>query len=261
MPMLCFSTLGCGELDLEDVLALAARRHVPAVELRTLGGHNDLAAYLQRNYGTPDGLRAVVAASGNSIASLDSSVNLIGATDASRHDLLALLPWAIAAGAAGIRVFDGGESGDAAELASVAPLLDWWRDLGTPVTLLIETHDALARPDALQVFLDLYPDANILWDTHHTWKEGNELPAATWARLRGRTSHLHVKDSGPLGHLPPGNGAFPFGELIGALSRDGFDGVISLEWERHWFPELPPLEVALDGFDRVFSSFAKASAR
>lgn len=233
----------------------AARRRVPAIELRTLGGTNELAIYLESRYGVPDRLADTVLASGIRIASLDSSVSLIGSVESDRGELLVLLPWARAAGASGIRVFDGGERGDAVELASAGVLLEWWRDLAVPVDLLVETHDALAQPAALQAFIEQYPTAQLLWDTHHTWKQGHELPSSTWARLRGHATHLHVKDSGSIGYVPPGDGTFPFGDLVDALKADHFAGVISLEWERHWYPDLLPIDVALDGFERVFSAF------
>ena len=56
------------------------------------------------------------------------------------------------------------------------------------------------------------------------------------------------------GYVAPGRGEYPFGELIAALRQRGFGGVISLEWERHWYPELAPIETALDGFDQIFTA-------
>lgn len=251
----CFSTLGCGELELDDVLALAVRREMPAVELRTLAGRNELPGYFEMRYGTPERLADVVRGYPVRIVSLDSSCHAIGATPDGRAELRALAPWTAAVGAQAIRVFDGGESGDDRELAAAQALFNWWNSLEGTADLIVETHDALSNPDALQRFVERYPRVGILWDTHHTWKEGVERPAVTWSRLRGRTQHLHVKDSTAAGnYVPPGTGAFPFRQLLDALRADGFDGVLSLEWERHWHPNLPPIEEALDGFDTVLAS-------
>ena len=250
----CFSTLGCGELDLEDVLELAVRRHLPAVELRTLGGRNDLPDYFERRYGSPDRLARALAEYEVRIVSLDSSCDAVGTTPAGRAELLALSPWAAAIGGPAIRVFDGGLQGDEAELGSMRELFDWWQGMDMGPQLIVETHDALARPGALQRFIELYPSIGVLWDTHHTWKEGGELPSITWSRLRGRTRHLHVKDSlAQGGYVVPGTGDYPFAELLEVLEFDAFDGVLSLEWERHWYPDLPPIDQALDGFARVLS--------
>jgi sugar phosphate isomerase/epimerase len=251
----CFSTLGCGELELDEVLALAVRRKMPAVELRTIAGRNELPDYLETRFGTPERLADLVRSYPVQIVSFDSSCDAIGATVEGRAELRALAPWAMAVGARAIRVFDGGERGDERELASVQPLFDWWRSLEVAPELIVETHDALADPGALQRFVERYPDVGILWDTHHTWKEGGERPAVTWARLRGRSRHLHIKDSNAEGtYVAPGTGTFPFRELLDALRADGFDGILSLEWERHWYPDLPPLETALDGFNTVLAS-------
>ncbi len=250
----CFSTLGCGELEFEEVLALAVRRRMPAVELRTLGGGNDLPEYFEARYGTPARLRDIAAEFPVRIVSLDSSCDAIGSTSEGRAELQALAPWAAAIGASAIRVFDGGEQGDEAELNSIRSLFDWWQDLDVASELIVETHDALTQPAALQRFIEQYPAIGVLWDTHHTWREGGESPSATWSRLRGRTRHLHVKDSvAQLGYVVPGAGEFPFSELIDILRADAFDGIISLEWERHWYPELAPIDDALDGFDTVLS--------
>jgi sugar phosphate isomerase/epimerase len=165
-------------------------------------------------------------------------------------------------------VFDGGETGSVEEIDSAGQLIGWWDErfaasMGQ-IELAIETHDALSKPDALQRFLDRIPTGRILWDTHHTWKEGGEAPAQTWERLRGRTNHLHVKDSRSSGasyaYVPPGRGEYPFGELQQCLAADQFTGTISLEWERYWFPDLPPIAEALDGFNQVFGFLAADTA-
>ena len=49
----CFSTLGCPELSLEAVIALAGKYDIECVELRALGGTLNLAEYFNAHYGTP----------------------------------------------------------------------------------------------------------------------------------------------------------------------------------------------------------------
>ena len=63
---------------------------------------------------------------------------------------------------------------------------------------------------------------------------------------------MHVKDSMPVpsGKPPftyvlPGAGEFPMEALRAALEADGFAGPVSLEWEKFWHPDLPPLDTAL----------------
>src|SRR5215217_1624553 len=88
-----FSTLGCGDLGIDEVLAFARQRGIPAVELRTLGGTNDILAYLSRRFEHTDEFRTLIRGSGILVASLDTSVDAINASAADRDGLRRLLPW------------------------------------------------------------------------------------------------------------------------------------------------------------------------
>lgn len=252
----CFSTLGCPELGLEEACALAARHGLPAIELRALGGGVDLAGYFARVFGTPERLGAWVAGQSVRVVAVDASLKLIGGIETDRAQLAGLGPWAEALGVRWLRVFDGGKTLDAAELADARATLAWWSELrtrhGWHAQLMIETHDSLVTGEALAQFLAAVPEATILWDAHHTWRKGGEDPLVTWPMLRGRVAHVHVKDSIPLPsarhpftYVLPGDGGFPVRPLLDLLEREGFAGPVSLEWEKVWHPYLLPLEAAL----------------
>jgi sugar phosphate isomerase/epimerase len=258
-PMMqrAFSTIGCPELSLDEVLALACRHRMDQVELRALSGTVDLPAHFTATLGQPDALAARVRTSGLAIASLDTSFRLVTGSAKDREKLLHFIPWAEAARVPHLRVFDGGSQGDAADLDGARANLAWWREArrkgGWAVELAIETHDAFSNPDALARLLQAEPDCVILWDAHHTWRKGGEHPVETWRRLLGRTRHIHVKDSLPLpgdrlpySYVMPGAGNFPMAALVEALNAAGYAGVLSLEWERLWHGELPDLEAALN---------------
>lgn len=259
---LCFSTLGCGDLDLPAVLALAVRWGIPAVELRSLGSGIDLPAHFEQAFGTPERLASFLRGQPVTVASIDTSVRLFDSGEDDRRELRDIIPWALAARVHRLRVFDGGKTGSEDELRSARPMFDWWQSVATaqglPLALAVETHDSLFRDDALARFVQLYPQTEILWDTHHTWKKGKTDLARTWGRLAGRTRHLHIKDSVPdtseagYGYVAPGQGEFPFVQLIDMLRRADFAGTISLEWERFWHPELPDIETGLSSFRAVF---------
>src|SRR5690606_742669 len=101
---------------------------------------------------------------------LDTSLRLIGGTAADREALLRFVPWAEAAKIGWLRVFDGGKTGDEAELKEAAATIAWWRELraqnGWQVDLMVETHDCLFAAAAIERFLTLAPGTGILWDTH-----------------------------------------------------------------------------------------------
>jgi sugar phosphate isomerase/epimerase len=251
-----FSSLGCGHDELQEVMAIAQRSGIPCVELRTLGGMVDLPGYFASRHAVPERLADLLDPTAVRIVSLGTSLRLIGNTEESREAFLRYVPWAEACGASTLRVFDGGCSGSVEEIECARSTLHWWQELradnGWKVDIVIETHDAFAIEDSLVRFLDVESDCKLLWDAHHTWRKGGADPVGTWAIVRNNVRHIHVKDSvvsaqKPAGYayVLPGEGEFPMPALLSALRADGYDGVLSLEWERHWHPELPQLDAAL----------------
>lgn len=252
-----FSTLGCVEASLDEALALARRHGIDGVELRGLGGHLDLPAHLAATAGSPAALaaRRTAAPPTERIVALDTFCRLADATAVDRTALSAHAPWADALGARWLRVFDGGAPGDAAAGERMLATLGWWRAEraahGWRADLMVETHDALLSAAAILEFTTAAPGTKVLWDAHHTWRKGGEDPLATWAAIRPHVVHVHVKDSisrpgarHPFTYVLPGDGEFPAARLLPVL-RQEFTGTVCLEWERHWHPTLPELEVAL----------------
>jgi sugar phosphate isomerase/epimerase len=253
-----FSTLGCVDLPLEDAFALASRHGIDAVELRGIGGSLDVPAWLAQTYGTPEKFAAYAARSPVRIAALDTSLRLIGNSAADREALLQFIPWAEAAGVSRLRVFDGGSRAlTDSELQQALDTLAWWNNLrrenGWRADFMIETHDALITTAAINRFLAAAPAGTaLLWDAHHTWRQGGENPAETWNAIHPAVVHIHVKDSitvssgdHPYTYVLPGCGEFPMAALRNVLQRDAYSQHVSLEWERHWHPALAPLHDAL----------------
>ncbi|MEZ5414207.1 MAG: TIM barrel protein [Opitutaceae bacterium] len=252
----CFSTLGCADLNLDAVLALARTHGLSSVELRALGGTVDLPAWFANHYRTPEALATYLAAAGVKVVALDTSLKLNGSTEAEwRETAEMFLPWAEALGEVNLRVFDGGKSNDEAAIAVMAERIAWWRALrqlnGWRSDIMIETHDSLFTAEANMALQAAAPGARILWDSHHTWKRGGEDPLVTWRALAPHIVHVHVKDSvsvpsarHPFTYVLPGEGEFPAAALMDELRRD-FAGPVSLEWEKLWHPYLPPLADAL----------------
>ncbi|CAH1688194.1 Sugar phosphate isomerase/epimerase [Hyphomicrobiales bacterium] len=254
-----FSSLGCPELEIDAAAALARRCGIGMIELRALGGGIDLPAYFSARFATFGRLRAAAAEFGVPVAALGTSLRLIGNSESDRVDFLRYIPWAQALGAPYLRVFDGGLAGDQDELELAGDTLAWWHAesaaLDPPVDIIVETHDSLARPAALEAFVARYPRCKLLWDTHHTWRKSGESPSRTWERMGEAVVHMHVKDSVAAPgtrhgyrYVPLGEGEFPLSDLRGVLQHSRFSGVVSLEWERLWHPALSPLETVLPAF-------------
>jgi fatty-acyl-CoA synthase len=155
-----------------------------------------------------------------------------------------------------IRVFGGppaGTSDEAACAAAVeclAPLADRAGALGVGVAL--ETHDAFSSSVLVRQVLDgvAEPAAGALWDTLHPFRVGEPVDE-TLGRLAARLLHVHIKDGArpqqgdqwPLTLL--GDGVVPVRDALIALHQIGYDGWLSVEWEKHWHPEIAEPEIAL----------------
>ena len=249
------STLGCPEYSLEQVLALAQRHRLDAVEIRALANTVDVPAVLVAAYGTPDNLAVRMKSAPLPIVSLDTSLKLADNQQSDRDEFLKFLPWAEACAVPWLRVFDGGKTADPATHRAMADTVAWWRaerkKHGWKADIMIETHDALCNTHAIQGFLALAPGTAILWDSQHTWRNGGEDPLATWQAIKPHVVHIHVKDSisepsakHPFSYVLPGQGEFAMAPLRAALTAE-FTGAVSLEWEKLWHPYLAPLDAAL----------------
>lgn len=192
---------------------------------------------------------------------LGTSVKLLEATTADITALQTLGATADALDCPWLRVFDGGDASTPPSASHWAQVAAWMADwetqrnrAGIRTQLAVETHDALVHPLALQALRQQLPDLAVLWDLHHTWRAGVALPD-TAALLGDAVCHVHLKDSinkpsprKPFTYCLPGDGKFPWAEALTVLNQLGYRGALSLEWEQHWHPYLPPLAEALPRF-------------
>jgi sugar phosphate isomerase/epimerase len=155
------------------------------------------------------------------------------------------------------------------------------------IDILLETHGDFADSTAVK---DLFgrihaPRVGVLWDTHHPWRFFDETPESTFANLKPWVRHTHWKDSVTLSAEPAlkkgvteaeqgafalmsghrhadyvlfGGGEFPIARFVRLLKDGGYDGWLSLEWEKMWHPELAGPEVALPLFAKKMREFWSA---
>lgn len=126
------------------------------------------------------------------------------------------------------------------------------------VTMLLETHDSHPRASDIARILahvDAGAPVKVIWDLMHPWRH-DEAPARTAELLEDSLAYAQYKDGvrNTEGHAVtltlPGEGALPLVEMqslaSGIAARQGIaDPWVSLEWERAWHPELPPVADAL----------------
>ncbi|WP_425865138.1 sugar phosphate isomerase/epimerase family protein [Arthrobacter sp. TWP1-1] len=132
------------------------------------------------------------------------------------------------------------------------------------VTMLLETHDSHPRgSDVARILAHVDADApvKVIWDLMHPWRH-DEAPGCTAELLADSLAYAQYKDGfrnaeGSTVTLTlPGEGALPLAEMqllaAGIAARQGIaDPWVSLEWERAWHPELPPVADALAALKAV----------
>ena len=138
------------------------------------------------------------------------------------------------------------------------------RELG--VTILLETHDSHPRASDILRILAHVDDAapvKVIWDLMHPWRY-DEAPARTAELLSDSVAYAQYKDgvrnqgTNTVTLTLPGEGDLPLldmRDLVAEISaaRGISDPWVSLEWERAWHPELPPVAEALDSLTKALA--------
>src|SRR3984957_21236295 len=166
-----------------------------------------------------------------------------------------------------VRVFGGALAADQAErqeqlraaarvLESCVPLA---RRLG--VAIGVETYDDFSASSVVASLLAMTdPEwVGAVWDSHHPYRVG-ESAAEVYANLGRRILLAQVKDArrtpgGDWELVLLGEGEVPVRQMLGLLAAGGYQGWISVEWEKRWHPEIAEPQVALPQHLRVLAEW------
>ena len=256
----CFSTLGCTERGLCEVLGLAKKYSIDALELRGLGGEMD-------------NRKITALAPENRVETLECFEEygvkpLVLGTSCSFHDEAKLddfleegyrsIDIAQSFGFGAIRVFGNKIKGDEAECLAriargIATLCEYAADKG--VDVLLETHgdvNTRERLGAVAQICGKYENFGFIWDICHTRLTYGENWREFCDEFASLIRHVHLKDVTKEGLTLPGEGDLPIRDMVNYLIDQGYGGYFSLEWEKKWHPELPALEDALDALFGIF---------
>lgn len=267
---LCFSTLGCAGLCLAESARLGKTHGMSGIELRGIAGETDARKI-------PD-LAAEHAAESRALLDEVGIVPVVLGTSCKFHDpgkRRAALDEGVASAkaAAGlgipfIRVFGNDAKPDLATATrSVIEGIGELCAAAGDVIVLLEVHGDFNRSEALMPVIGALDRGGVrnfglIWDVAHSDRAyGSEWQRfyndiAPWVR------HVHIKDhvriaagSGTRSFrlTMPGDGEIPIRDIVRRLALDSYSGYFSLEWERMWHPELPPIEDALTRFVEIMN--------
>jgi sugar phosphate isomerase/epimerase len=270
-----FSTLGCPDWTLRQVIDLARRERYDGVELRFIEGD---AALWKRAEFTGAGLRDALAVIRNAalvVSCVDTSCFFHSPDPAERRRMLdegrRMLALAAALGAPGIRIFGDRVQPGATREATEGWIAEGFRVLGeeaaaSGLETWLETHGDFASAAATAAILrrSATRGAGLVWDPANAFAEAGEQPADGYVKLAGLVRHVHLKDlrrgpqsdaENPASAWKPvltGTGQFPADRVVALLGAAGFAGHVSFEWEKRWHPTIEEPEVALPHFASWF---------
>ena len=260
------STLGCPTWSLSEILANCPQYGYNGIEFRGLEGHLDINC--SPHFATPDAIAATKRQFdevGLAISAIDCSAQLasLKGIEQSRAEARAAINLAQALGARFIRVFGGeaadGESRETATDRLVEELFvlgDYAYDRN--VSVLLENHDAYVSGIQLAEVLSRVRHSAVgaLWDVHNSVVAGESVSDSISALLPF-LRFVHVKDSRSSDgtYCLLGEGDKPIRESVLKLFEQGYNGTISVEWEKLWQPNLIEPEVVFPQYSKKLMEY------
>src|SRR3989338_793227 len=260
---LSFSTLGCPKWDMNTIISNAIKYGFDAIDFRLYLGNLNLYELPEFTSNAKTTAQKITDL-GLAVSCFSSSVRLFTAREEFSHILKEISSYAKMCrcfGAPFIRVFGGAIGRTSREKAvdivsaNLTQLSHVTNDYN--IKLLIETHDDWVDSRNIASVVERVNSAavGVVWDTHHPYRRAREAPYETWQVLGKWIYYTHWKDS----YISPdthygyqlclvGDGDIPLKDILFCLKNNGYDGYLTLEWEKMCSPEIDEPEVAFPGY-------------
>jgi sugar phosphate isomerase/epimerase len=258
MNALAFSTLGCPVWDLPRILSAAREYGYNAVELRGYLDQMDLPLADPFTPANRTETRRRFEDAGVAVCCVSSSGTV------AKNNLDHVKAHAELAGALGcprVRVFGGKLPDDLPHAEGIARFAETLRAFGDAaqeagVYIVLETHDSFSKGAEVAELLaaTAHPAVFSLWDLHHPYREGESLEE-TNRYLAPTLRHVHVKDGAAGNYTLLGEGDVPVFPMLDLVLGGGYDGPISLEWEKRWKPDIAEPEVAFPQYAKALRAY------
>lgn len=266
-PPLAFSTLACPDWSFQQIVDFAASHGYTGLEIRGIKRQMDLPKC--NEFSSPENIRSTLALmkeKGLKFINLGASAKMHLPEGAEREKSLAearsFIDLARKINCPYVRVFPnefpkGQDRNTTIDIVSknLLTLAEYAKERS--VTVLMETHgDFSGTEDILKVMQAAnHPNLGLVWDISNMWTETKEAPAEVYKKLKKYIRHTHIKDAKLLGdkleYVFLGQGDVPIFEAIDLLSKSGYRGYYSFEWEKLWHPEIPEPELALAHYTKA----------
>ncbi len=271
---IAFSTLGCPSWTWKTILDQADRLGYAGIELRGVAGEMDLPKVPEFTGTRLAGARQDLAALGLIVCGLGASSRMHEKDPAVRaaqfDEGRRFIDLAQAMGVKYVRMFGDRIPEGEPKADVMARVVDGFRLMAAHakpagVTVLIESHGDFTKSGDIEDILTRVdsPQFALLWDAHHSFVSGKEVPADTFATIGRWARHTHLKDSKPAGadrrYVLVGTGEVPVRDQVKVMAAAGYRGLYGFEWEKKWHPEIEDPEVAFPHYAKTMAEYLAAA--
>ena len=267
---LSFSTLGCPNYNVEQIIDIAAENDYQGIEIRAVSGTADLWNLDEFSGAGLSETAKKIKAAGLEVVCVGTSVRFNRACKADQEKNLEIAKKSMeitkALDCAYIRTFGGPMIAAQGYTESMKWIWEGYQKLcelsdGMQILPLLETHDDFSTSARIKDLLSGVPSGKIglIWDILHPLRFGEAIDD-TYAALKDMIKHVHIKDS--LNFSPAGfdisllgEGKVPIADCIALLKSGGYHGYLSFEWEKLWHPEIAEPDVAIPHYARNIARF------
>ena len=235
-----FSTKYWPEYTLKDFVALANESKFNAIEIHDIGFVTSHA----------EKIRKLFFSNGIEIAAINSNFNIAKKEDQESLyiTLAGLMKAANRIHCRYIKVYAESDDENAVDecidfLSKAIPIAE-----AAGITILIVTRDLFADTEKLATVLKHFACDNLAadWNMHDTYFNAGEDAETTIKNLGAYVKLVHVVDQTmDRQYALLGEGDLPIADMINALRSVNYEGVICLEWNPKFLPEVDDLEVIL----------------
>jgi sugar phosphate isomerase/epimerase len=269
-PNLAFSTLGCPDWTLGQVVKCAAENGYKGFEIRGLSGEMFLPNcpdFSKSNL--PSSVR-IIKENNLKVVNLGSSASLHFAQEDKRKSNLdeakRYIDLAVQLDCPFIRVFPDDLPPDQPVAKTLDLIISGLITLGdyakgSKVSVLLESHGKVVYKDMLFKIMSEanHPKTGLIWDFFNMWVVTGEPPKEVFASLEKFIRHVHLKDArlveGKPAYCLIGDGIAPLRETLGLLKNANYQGFYSFEWEKKWHPEIQDPEIAFPHFAKEINRY------
>jgi len=263
---LSFSTLGCPTWTIDEIIENAKNYGFQGIGIRGIQGEFDLTKLEAFNDANRAKTLEKLRNAGLTLTILKTSAKFTSPDQAewqkNLDDAKAGIDLAQKCGSPLIRVFGGRipegvtrEAANANVVRALKALGEYAKDKNVVVT--VETHDDYSDTKIVREIMDStdHPNVGVLWDVHHPYRACGQGMQECWDNIGKYVVHTHFKDSKvdpseKLGYkyCLLGDGDVPNIEAMQILKDAGYDGFMTLEWEKAWHDYLPDASIGFPQF-------------